>query len=54
MTSKEKKQLKFIEQVLKDFPKVVREKRRRGLKRIAFSEKTFGPLVKQLQKELKK
>jgi hypothetical protein len=45
---------KELQDTLKDFPKTVTLKKKRGLARIKFREKTFGPLVRELEKLLKK
>ncbi len=43
-----------LRDTLRDFPKMVALKRKRGLAQIKFREKTFGPLVKEVEKYLKK
>ncbi len=45
---------KELQETLKEFPKTVALKKKRGLARIKFREKTFGPLVRELEKYLKK
>lgn len=48
MTSDKKKKLKRIHEAISDFPRVVREKKRRAMERKKFVEKTFGPLIEEL------
>lgn len=45
---------KELRDTLRDFPKMVALKRKRGLAQIKFREKTFGSLVKEVEKYLKK
>ena len=54
MTREEKKLLKIIQETIDDFPRTVREKKRRAEYRKAFAKKTFGPLVRQLRRDLAK
>jgi hypothetical protein len=55
MARSKKPQLsKELEETIRDFPKMVALKRKRGLAQIKFREKTFGPLVKEVEKYLKK
>jgi len=54
MDKNEKNRLKEIQKALNLFPKVVKEKVSRYKERQRFLKKTFGPLVRQLEKDLKK
>lgn len=45
---------KELQETLRDFPKMVALKKKRGLAQIKFREKTFGPLVKEVERYLKK
>ncbi len=45
---------KELQETLRDFPKMVALKKKRALAQIKFREKTFGPLVKEVEKYLKK
>lgn len=50
MTPEQKRKLKRIEEALKEFPKIVKEKKRRALKHKRLVEKTFGPLIDEILK----
>jgi hypothetical protein len=52
--AKKPKLSKELEDTLRDFPKMVALKKKRGLAQIKIREKTFGPLVKEVEKYLKK
>lgn len=52
--SKVPKLSKELRDTLRDFPKMVALKKKRGLAQIKFREKTFGPLVRELEKLLNK
>ncbi|MBI4925887.1 MAG: hypothetical protein HY843_08195 [Bdellovibrio sp.] len=52
--SEEKQLLRDIKKALNRFPKIVADKKRRYKERQKFLKETFGDLVKQLNKELKK
>ena len=50
---KQSKISKDIAEALKRFPKVVKTQESRAVERNRFLKKTFGPLVKQLNKDKK-
>ncbi len=52
--SEEKKLLRDIQKALDRFPEIVANKKKRYKERQIFLKKTFGDLVKLLNKELKK
>jgi hypothetical protein len=54
MTREERKQMRQMNKALDDFPRIVALKAKRARERKKFLEKTFGPLVRQLERHRKK
>lgn len=48
MTREQKKELKLIQETLKEFPKLLAKKEKRARDRQRFIEKTFGDVANQI------
>lgn len=54
MNPDSKKALRLLQEALDDFPKLVARQEKRARERKRFLKKTFGDLIRQLEKEKKK